>query len=283
MTLLRKHLAMSKIWRFLIGKGSAIAYAIVTAIFMIVPENAFNCVKICTDWSDTQGILINRLIVCGGMFVLSNCIYWCWRKKRKTAIVKGSKVTIQIEYANLMEIPSGKVIINFDECFTTRVGDAPGDVRAESVCGQYLKKNENLDIQELINNAGIKPAKGKSKYKGQTRYTPGTVIQNGNDLLMAFAKLDENGRGHLTYDEYLECLEKLWAQIDIYRGTDDIYVPILGSRITDFDKEFTQQELLDIMINSYSLSSKKIKEPNKLHIVCKERDGFSINDAFGVQ
>jgi len=35
----------------------------------------------------------------------------------------------------------------------------------------------------------------------------GTVIQNGNDLLMAFAKLDENGRGNLTYDEYLDCLE----------------------------------------------------------------------------
>lgn len=280
---------MSKIWKFLIGKGSAIAYAIITAIFTIVPEDAFNCVKICKDWSDTRSILVNRLIVCVVVFILSNLVYWCWRKNRKKATVKGSNFSIQIEYADLMNIPSGKVVINFDECFTTKVGVAPGDIKAGSVCGQYLEKykkdhnNLEIDIQKLINEAGIKPAKGKSRYKGQTRYTPGTIIQNGNDLLMAFAKLDENGRGNLTYEEYLDCLDKLWEQLDIYRGTDDVYVPILGSRITYFDKEFTQQELLDIMINSYSLSPKKIKEPNKIHIVCKERDGFSINNAFGVE
>lgn len=279
---------MSKIWRFLIGKGSTIAYAIITAIFTILPEDVFICVKICKDWPDTKSVLINRLIVCAAVFVLSNLIYWCWRNNRKKAIVKGNNFTIQIEYGNLFEISSGKVIINFDECFTTTIGDEPGDIKAVSVCGQYLikykeKNNKELDIQELIQKAGIQPAEGKSEYKDQTRYAPGTVIKNGNDLIMAFAKLDENGRGNLTYNEYLDCLEKLWEQIDIYHGTDDVYVPILGSRITYFDKEFSQQELLDIMINSYSLSPKKMKEPNKLHIVCKEREGFSINDAFGVE
>ena len=181
------------------------------------------------------------------------------------------------------------VVINFDECFTTRVGDAPGDIKAASVCGQYLEKykeesnGQELDIQKLISREGIEPSKGKSKYKGQIRYAPGTIVKNGNYLLMAFAKLDENGRGNLTYTEYLDCLDKLWEQIDIFHGTDDVYLPILGSRITYFDKEFTQQELLDIMINSYSLSSKKMKEPNRLHIICKERSGFSINGAFGVE
>ena len=278
---------MNKFRRFLIGKGSAIAYAIITAVFTILPEDVFSCVKICKNWTDTRSVLINRLIVCVAVFVLTNLIVWCRRKNRKKAIVKGSNFTIQIEYANLMKIPSGKVVINFDECFTTKVGDAPGDIKATSVCGQYLEKykeennGQEINIQKLISEAGIEPAEGKSKYKGQTRYTPGTVVKNGNDLLMAFAKLDENGRGYLTYDEYLKCLDKLWEQIDIYHGTDDVYVPILGSRIINFDKEFTQQELLNIMINSYSLSPKKMREPNKLHIVCKERAGFSINDAFG--
>lgn len=280
---------MSKIWKFLIGKGSAIAYAIITAIFTIFPEDVFKCVKICKDWSDTKSVLINRLIVCAVVFLVSNLIYWCWRKNRKKVIVKGSDFTIQIEYANLMDVSTGKVVINFDECFTTRVGDAPGDIKAASVCGQYLDKykeennGQELDIQKLISREGIEPSKGKSKYKGQIRYAPGTIVKNGNYLLMAFAKLDEKGRGNLTYTEYLDCLDKLWEQIDIFHGTDDVYLPILGSRITYFDKEFSQQELLDIMINSYSLSSKKMKEPNKLHIICKERSGFSINGAFGVE
>ena len=55
-------------------------------------------------------------------------------------------------------------------------------------------------------------------------------------------------------------------------------IPILGAGTTRFDdKLLTQQELLDIIVASYKLSSHKIKEPNQLHIVCKKREGFSLN------
>lgn len=97
-----------------------------------------------------------------------------------------------------------------------------------------------------------------------------------------FAKLDEGGRGFHIYESYLKCLDKLWEQIDLYHGTKDVYIPIFGSRITRFDKELTQQELLDIMIASYRLHPKKLRTPNLLHIVCKEREGFSLNNIFGV-
>ena len=274
---------MNKIWKFLVGRGSAISYAIITAIFTIFPEDIFKSVKICKVWSDTRSVFINRLIVCLVVFALSNVIYALYRKFRKKVSVRGKNYSIQFEYANLLEIRSGKIVINFDECFTTKVGNSPGDIKAGSICGQYLNTHRELNIQELIEKEKVKPTKGKSKYKGKDKYTPGTIVPNGDDLLMAFAKLDENGRGNMTYDEYLVCLDTLWEQIDIYHGTDDVYVPILGSRITYFDKDFTQQELLDIMIHSYSLSPKKLREPNKLHIVCKERDDFSINKAFGVE
>ena len=65
---------MSKIWQLLRGKGSGIAYAIITAIFTIVPESAFHCFKICNDWSDTVSILINRLIICVVVVILVNVV-----------------------------------------------------------------------------------------------------------------------------------------------------------------------------------------------------------------
>ena len=99
---------------------------------------------------------------------------------------------------------------------------------------------------------------------------------------MAFAKLDRYGLGQMTYEQYIECLNNLWVQIDRYHGTDDVYIPVLGSHITRFDRELTQQELLDIMISSYRLSTRKLKLPNRLFIVCKAREGFSLNDIFGV-
>ena len=68
------------------------------------------------------------------------------------------------------------------------------------------------------------------------------------------------------------------VNLPIYHGTSDVYMPILGSRITDIDRNLTQQELLDIMIASYILSPKRLKKPCTLHIICKKREGFSLGD-----
>lgn len=194
------------------------------------------------------------------------------------------RVTITLSRSNTaiyFDVAEGKVVVNFDECFTSRIGDAPSDVKSDSVCGQYLISHPEVDVQELIGKAGVKPEKEPWR-DGRLRYKPGTIVPNGRYLLMAFAKLNDNGLGCLSYDEYLQCLDTLWAQLDLYHGTEDVFVPILGSRITRFDKDLTQQELLDIMVASYRLSSKKMKRPTKLHIVCRESDGFSLNNVFGI-
>lgn len=273
---------MSKILKLFTNKGSAAAYALLTAIFTVVPEDCFKLVVINDKLLDDTTILINRLIICFVVFAISNVGYCIYRKKRKKVTISGNNYIIQIEYGDLFSVNSGKVIIDFDECYTTKVGGAPGEIKLESVCGQYLSKHHINNMEALINDAGAKPAIGKSKYNGQTRYAPGTIVPNEDFLLMAFAKLDKDGLGKLTYDEYIECLDTLWQQIDKYHGTSDVYMPILGSKITRFDKELTQQELLDIIVSSYRLSSKKLREPYKLHIVCREREGFSLNDVYGV-
>ena len=52
---------------------------------------------------------------------------------------------------------------------------------------------------------------------------------------MAFAKLDEDGRGYFfSWDEYLHYLSILWNEIDKYFGQKDVRIPILGSGITRF-------------------------------------------------
>lgn len=273
---------MNKLKRFLFNKGSSVAYAIITAVFTVVPEDFFKCVKLKADWQDMTSATVNRLIICVVVFLISSLVYLAFRKKRKTATVSGNNYTIQIECGDLLDHPKGKTIINFDECFTTQVGDKPSDVKPDSVCGQYLKKNPIDNMQELIDNAGIKPAKGKSQFKNQVRYEPGTIVPNGEFLLMAFAKLDKYGRGYLNYEDYLECLNTLWDQVDLYHGTCDVFMPILGSKITRFEKNLTQQELLDIIIFSYRLSSKRMKRPCKLHIVYQPKEGFSVNNISGV-
>ena len=56
---------------------------------------------------------------------------------------------------------------------------------------------------------------------------------------------------------------------------------MLGSGLTRFDggsgASISQQELLNMMIWSYKLSSHKIKLPHKLMIICKKSGDFSLN------
>lgn len=274
---------MCKIWKLFTNRGSAVAYAFLTAVFTVVPEDCFKLVKLNDKWPYTTNIFINRVIICVIIFALANIAFSIYRKTRQKVSINGNNFGIQIEYGDLFEVKGGKIIIDFDECFTTRVGNAPNEIKPESVCGQYLSKYPISNMETLINAAGVKTTKGKSEYKGQKKYESGILVPNGDFLLMAFAKLDKDGLGHLTYDEYIKCLDILWEQIDKYHGTSDVYMPILGSKITRFDKELSQQELLDIIISSYCLSSKKLRKPYKLHIVCRKREGFSLNDVYGVE
>lgn len=202
------------------------------------------------------------------------------RIRKKT--IKGNNYSIKVEYGNLLKKKNCQRLINFDECFTTQVGTGTADIKKDSVCGQYLIQNPNLNIQTLIAASGVKPCKKKSKYNNSTCYKPGTIVANGDDLLMAFTRLESNGKSmKFTVEEYLKCLSFLWEEIDNNYNNKDVYIPVLGSGIARFENGISQsipkQELVDLMISSYKLSLHKLKNKNTLHIVCRKSDDFSMD------
>lgn len=259
--------------------SSTWAISIITVIFTFVPETIFGKQKFFVNISDESNIVINRVLAFIGIFFLVIIVNAIYLRCRKSVCIKGHNYSIKIEYGNLLEMSDCKKVINFDECFTTSIGNSPSDIKSTSVCGQYLRKNPITDMQSLIDSAQLKPAKSKSKYQNKERYDSGKLVPNGDDLLMAFAKLDKNGLGRFfSRDEFLDCLSMLWKEIDKYYGLKDVCIPIFGSGITRInDTSLTQQELLDIIIGSYRLSPYKIKSPYKLHIVCQKCDDFSLN------
>lgn len=261
------------------NKSLTWALSIITMAFAFVPETCFKTFKIFKAAPDEVNVIINRFVAFIIIFIAVIIIHIVVRRVRKSIKLKGHGYCIRIEYGDMLKIDSCKKVINFDECFTTSVGNAPSDVKRTSICGQYLTANPIHNMQELIEKAQLKPTKSKSKYQSKDRYESGRLVPNGNDLLMAFAKLDKDGRGwFFSRDEYLDCLSVLWNEIDKYYGQKDVCIPILGSGITRFeDKLLTQQELLDIIVASYKLSSHKLKPPYQLHIVCKKADDFSLN------
>ncbi len=253
--------------------------SVIAVLFAFVPEASFKGCKFLEDASDEVNIMINRILTFIAVLVIVIIVHAIYRCVRKSISIKGHGYSIRIEYGDILKKDSCKRIISFDECFTTSIGENPSDVKRSSICGQYLVANPINNMRSLIEKAQLQPAKCKSKFQGKEKFESGRLVQNGDDLLMAFAKLDKDGRGRFfSREEFLDCLAILWNEIDKYYGQKDVCIPILGAGITRFDdKQLTQQELLDIILASYKLSSHKIKTPHQLHIVCKKRDDFSLN------
>ncbi|EEC0295739.1 hypothetical protein YV76_003164 [Salmonella enterica subsp. enterica] len=262
----------------LLKKSNAWALSIITAVFTLVPEAIFGKWKLLLNFSGETNIVLTRILIFIVVLVLSIIINSIYLFFRRGICIKGNNYSIQIRYGNLFRMRTCKKLIPFDECFTTCVGNAPSNINPDSVCGQYLKENPIQNMRLLIDNAQLKSSKSKSKYQSKERYDSGKLVPHGDYLLMAFAKLDKNGLGILSRNEFIDCLSTLWDEIDRYYGQKDVCIPVLGSGVTRMDGiSLTQQELLDIIIGSYKLNSRKIRPPSQLHIVCKKRDGFSLN------
>lgn len=262
-----------------------IAFSITSAIISFVPESLYLKIKVgmaeidyISKIQDGNFILMSRLFIFIAVLIICTIFgsiirtFW-WRRR-----FKGKSYTIIVKYGNLFKQKKCKKIISFDECFTTKVGESPSDIKPDSICGQYLLANPNLNIKKLITDCGLKSLDKKSEFQKQDVYKSGSIVPNGDYLLMAFAKLNQDGLGEMSYEEYLMCLDNLWKNIDKNYGSKSVCLPILGSGRTRFDGiQPSQQELLDIMIESYKLSRTKIKLPYKLYIICRKSENFTLN------
>jgi hypothetical protein len=217
--------------KLIIEKSLTWAIRVITVVFTFVPETVFEKYKLLLSASDEANVVLVRVLTFIAMFVLLiaiNAMYACFRKSVR---IKGENYSIQIKYDDILKIRDCKKIIPFDECFTTSVGSATSDVNPESICGQYLKANPIENMQKLIYDAKLKPLKSKSKYQGKERYESGKLVPNGDNLLLAFAKLDEDGLGGFSRDEFLDCLSTLWKEIDKHYGQKNVCMPILGQEL----------------------------------------------------
>lgn len=276
----------------LLKKSSAYAFAIISIIFTFVPESIFEKIILipedfikkfkCIEENTLEiNIIVNRVFSFIVIWLITVVVYKVYLMLRKKISIEGNNYRITVEYGDLFKTKNCKRVINFDECFSTHIGNNPADIKETSICGQYLTNNPNLNIQSLLSRSQLKPLSSKSKYNNKERYESGRIVPNGDDLLMAFAKLDKNGLGKFTRDEYLRCLSILWEEIDKYYAQQDVCIPILGGGLTRIEggsgASISQQELLDMMIWSYKLSSHKIKLPYKLRIICIKSEEFSLD------
>ena len=73
-----------------------------------------------------------------------------YKYNRKKIVLKGKDYIIEVKYGDIKKEKNCKKVINFDECYTTEIGDLPHQIKENSICGQYLLQHTDLDINNLI-------------------------------------------------------------------------------------------------------------------------------------
>lgn len=252
--------------------------SLTTLSFAFIPESVFTHGFISVDYSPEWIIICNRLLTLLAVSILLGSIAIIYYSCRRSVSIRGNNYKIIVEYGDIFKMDNFRKVISFDECYTTKVGEKPDEIKAGSICGQFLMKFADVDFDTVVRNSGVKCSRKHSECHKQECYERGTLVPYNDYLLLAFAKLDVNGCGFLLRDEYLKCLDKIWKEIDNHYAMKSVAIPILGSGITRFnDETLSKQQLLDMIIASYRLSSHKIKLPAELHIVCKKDGQFSLN------
>lgn len=202
-----------------------------------------------------------------------------------TLNISGSKVNIY--YGDIFsEENKGYKVIPFNEYFDTITKKESHIIEPSSLHGIYLDKFYNTEksreelhtrIDEYLidENKSINSTR-KNGYI--TKYELGTIYPNGDYLLLAFTKFDQDNRAHTTYKDLTSCYIRMWNNIDIIRGNDKVYLPLIGgSGLTRFDDgQLSNQDILITLLDTFKISRVKFKEPANVNIVLFKKDGEDL-------
>ena len=195
---------------------------------------------------------------------------------KKSAVLKIRNTKIIIKQGDLFE-ETGTKIIPMNEYFDVDIKN--GVVDSASLHGQYIKnyasKTPDMlydDIITALQSKKPKVADQKRPYGGQIKYKLGTIYDDKQGFfLLAYSKFDKDNRAFLKNDDIVQCYTNLWNEIDIIRGTKSIAFPVLGAGgIVRFSKEYTPQQLIELILWSFRISGVHLSKKSTLSIIVHE-------------
>ena len=128
-------------------------------------------------------------------------------------------------------------------------------------------------MKKLI--AGVDDRTGSGK---QVRYPLGTIYKNGDYLLLAFSKFDENNEAYLDSKGLWDSLVNMWREIGVLYAGKSVSIPLLGSGITrKRGMNVSEQELLELIILSLRVSGLQLNWNVKINIVIFSKNAEEIN------
>lgn len=143
-------------------------FAIFSGLLSFIPQDCFTSIWSCMEHGSYWGETLNKLFLLLVIGALTGIVIGFWICLRKSVTIKGYNYGIKIEYGDIFKVKNCKKVIGFDECFTTETGRLPHQIKPSSICGQFLSRNPDINIQSIINDSVLKPLKSILNMQGKS-------------------------------------------------------------------------------------------------------------------
>lgn len=193
------------------------------------------------------------------LFLIFVCIATIvnWPRTRAAYKDKKSDIWVIIECCDLLE-QKGTKVIHMVDTFDSELGRI---ISPQSLHGAFLQlcKEKQVPIDDLLNAqlAKHQPIKENSNLPGKTnKYALGTVcpidIKDERFCCVAFTKLQPNGTIEISKNDYIRCLKNMWRNLaDPRIRGEELNVAVMGNRFVDLPAEFSTEQKIDLMIQTF--------------------------------
>lgn len=242
-------------WKRLLGtttrdfvSWTVIVISIISSLIAFVPEQTTALMQfLALGWPPA---LLEAVI-------LAVAITVNWPRTRVVCKDKNTDIKVIIECCDLFEQNGLKVIHTVD----TFDSELERIITPRSLHGAFLQlcRRKQVDIDRQINAVlpKLKSAGKDTSLPGRTdRYALGTLCPlqvNGDPYCwVAFTHLQPNGTITLTRKQYVDCLKTMWRNLaDPRIRRDEVNVAVMGNRLVDLPAEFSTEQKIDLMIQTF--------------------------------
>ena len=270
-------MSMKKIWKWYNGLPNRIRTSVkLAAVIIGLISTILSVVGVSLDdLTHNFGVsLIVVLLASIGLFLLVNWIIGYIFKDTISMTIRQTNVSIIC--GDIFDTEGFKVI-GCDTHFDTRVDDIV--ISKTSLHGRLVLEHGN---EEEIKAAVEKEAEKlhlTANSEGLYDFPLGTIIRydsskdNKTYLMLAMQELNEKYEAHTNMAKFEHMLMKMWSEISRVYASNDVAIPLLGTRITRFDDGPKKREdLLKCMLCTLNSSGVTLNSTVKVVIYNDDKD-----------
>ncbi len=247
-------------WRQLLLNSSRVFFSwifviitIISSLFAFLPSKEVEQLRHLIDYFEEHLIVLVALI----MLLLLLSIIFTWPQTKSIYKDRNTHIQVIIECCDIFR-QQGMKVIHVVDTFDSDVNEI---ISPHSLHGAFLKmcEEKKIDVDEQIER-GLKHLSSSAEdgtLPGRTKKYPlGSTlplqIEKERYCWVAFTHLLPTGNIEISKNEYIDCLKAMWRNLAKARTRSEIInVAVLGNKFVDLPAEFSTEQKIDLMIQTF--------------------------------